>query len=184
MMPSLLDTGHRSAAACLAAWARRAAVPGEADERPCPAAARRSEPSRRDQQPLRLPCVTARAEPVDSHHGLLADDPGVVAARQGGDVTGAGNELSAVVHPDRQPAADVVLEMRRLAASGARYRLHVLGPAPPRLKHQPPDLPAGDLEDLGAAVRKLARLVRCLEASVLGLVHHCPPLGLTTHEVV
>src|SRR5215472_14010179 len=38
-------------------------------------------------------------------------------------------------------------------------------------------LPAADLDDLGAAMGKLAGLVWCLKASVLGLVHHRPPLG-------
>src|SRR5579859_1219138 len=90
------------------------------------------------------PRVAACAEPVDGHHGLLADDPGVVAARKGGDVTRAGDELRAVVHPDRRPAADVVLEVRRLAAVGAGDRLHVLRPPPPRFEHQRPDLTAAD----------------------------------------
>ena len=80
------------------------------------------------------PCVVAGAEPVDDDHRLVADDPGVVAARQRGDVAGAGDELGAVVHADREPPAHVVLEVRRLAAVGAGDRLHVVRPAPARLR--------------------------------------------------
>src|SRR5436190_1936967 len=70
--------------------------------------------------------IVARAVPVDDQDRLVADHPGVVAARQRGDVTGAGYQLGAVVHLDRQAAADVVLEVRRLAALGARDRLDVI----------------------------------------------------------
>src|SRR5918912_464732 len=114
--------------------------------------------------------VVAGAVPVDDHDRLVAEDPGVVAARQRRDVTGAGDKLGAVVHPDRQPSRDVVLEVGRLAAVGTRDRLDVVRPAPARLQNQPPDLAAADLENLGAPVGKLARLVGRLEALVLGVV--------------
>src|SRR5919198_62538 len=117
--------------------------------------------------PLR---VVARAVPVDDHDPLVADHPGVVAARQRGDVTWAGDKLGAIVHSDRQAAAEVVLEVGRLAAVGTRDRLDVVRPAPAGLENQPPHLAAADLENLGAPVRKLARLVGRLEALVLGLV--------------
>src|SRR5215467_11200515 len=75
-----------------------------------------------------------------------------MATRQGRNIPWAGDELDTVVHLDRQPAADVVLKVRRLAAPGARDRLHVLRPAPAWLKHQPPDLAAANVEDLGATI--------------------------------
>jgi hypothetical protein len=110
------------------------------------------------------------AVPVDDDGRLVAYDPGVVAARQRGDVAGPGDHLCAVVHADPQPAADVVLEVRRLAAVCLRDRLDVVRPALSRLEHQAPHLTAADIEDLGAAVRELARLIRAAEALVLGLV--------------
>jgi hypothetical protein len=50
---------------------------------------------------------------------LVSDDPRVVAAREGGDVAGTGDQLGAIVHSIRQLPTDVVLEVRRLAAVGA-----------------------------------------------------------------
>src|SRR5216684_5799424 len=111
---------------------------------------------------LRLSCVVARAEPVDGHHRLVADDPGVMAARQGGDVARAGDELRAVVHPDRQPAADVVLEVRCRTAVGAGDRLHVAGPAPSGLEHQPPDLAARSEEHTSELQSRLHLVCRLL----------------------
>ena len=72
--------------------------------------------------------VAARAEPVDGHHGLFPDNPGVMAAWQRRYISRAGDELVAVIHPDRQLPADVVLEVRRLTARGAGNRPHVFGP--------------------------------------------------------
>src|SRR5919197_3767175 len=114
--------------------------------------------------------VFAGAVPVDDHNGLVADDPGVVAARQRGDLAGAGDELGAVVHADRELAADVVLEMRGLAAVRSGDRLDVVGPAPAGLEGVPADLAVADLEDLGAAVGELARLVGLPESLVLGFL--------------
>ena len=51
-----------------------------------------------------------------------------------------------------------------------RDRLDVVRPAPAGLEDEPADLAAADLEDLGAAVGELARLVGLVEALVLGLV--------------
>src|SRR5919204_3259777 len=111
--------------------------------------------------------VVAGAEPVDDHDGLVSDDPRVVAARQRGDVAGAGDHLGAVVHPDRELAAHVVLEVRGLAAVRVRERLDVVRPAPARLEDEPSHLAVSDLQDLGAAVPELADLVRLCKAFVL-----------------
>src|SRR5687767_12752735 len=86
--------------------------------------------------PLALLRVAARAEPVNSDYRLVTNDPRVVAAGQRGDVAGASFELSAVVHLDVEAAADVVLEVGRLAAVGACNRLDVIRPAPARLKDE------------------------------------------------
>src|SRR3954468_13508164 len=91
--------------------------------------------------------VVAGTKPVHDDRRLVAHDPGVVAAGQRGDVAWLGDELGPVVHPDRQPAADVVLEVRCRTARRVGDRLDVTGPAPARLDHEPPDLPAADLED-------------------------------------
>src|ERR671936_849834 len=114
--------------------------------------------------------VVAGAVPVDDHNGLVSDDPGVVAARQRGDLAGAGDELGAVVHADRELAADVVLEMRGLAAVRSGDRPDVVGPAPAGLEGVPADLAVADLEDLGTAVRELTRLVGLPESLVLGFL--------------
>src|SRR5919197_6679877 len=114
--------------------------------------------------------VVAGAVPIDDHDGLVSDDPGVVAARQRGDLAGAGDELGAVVHADRELAADVVLEVRRLAAVRCGDRLDVVGPAPAGLEGVPADLAVADVEDLGAAVGELARLVGLPDSLVLGLM--------------
>src|SRR5690348_12734600 len=81
--------------------------------------------------------VVARPVPVDDDDRLVAQYPRVVAPWQRGDVSGLGDDLGAVVHADRQPAAHVVLEMRSFAAVGIRDRLDIVRPAPPRLQHQP-----------------------------------------------
>src|SRR5690606_11422097 len=86
-----------------------------------------------------------------------------------------GDELRAVVHADREPPGHVVLEVRRLAAFGLGERLHVVRPAPAGLEHEPADLAAADLDDLGPAARKFAQLVRMLESLVLTLAHGFPP---------
>src|SRR5919108_518625 len=51
--------------------------------------------------------VVAGAVPVDNHRRLVADHPAVVAARQRGDLARAGDELGAVVHADRELAAQL-----------------------------------------------------------------------------
>src|SRR5919201_2546897 len=114
--------------------------------------------------------VVTGAVPVDNHRRLVADHPRVVAARQRGDLARAGDELGAVVHADRELAADVVLEVRRLAAVRSGDRFDVVGPAPAGLEGVSADLAVADLEDLGAAVGELARLVGLPESLVLGLL--------------
>jgi hypothetical protein len=79
-------------------------------------------------------------------------------------------QASCPLGSDRDPPADVVLEVRRFAARGAGDRLDVVRPAPTGLEDEAADLAAADLEDLGAAVRELAYLVRRLEALLLALV--------------
>src|SRR5262245_1699062 len=101
----------------------------------------------------------ARAVPIDHHCRFISDNPCVVAAWQGRDVAGPGDELGAVVHANGEAAAHVVLEVRRFAAGSAGDRLDVGRPAPAGLEDEPADLAAADLENLGAAVRELAGFV-------------------------
>src|SRR4029453_14160052 len=72
--------------------------------------------------------VVGRAEPVDHDRRLVAAPPGVVPARERGDVPRLGHELRAVVHPDREPPAHGILKMRRLATLGLPDRLYFLRP--------------------------------------------------------
>src|ERR1700744_5602609 len=60
--------------------------------------------------------VVEHALKIDDDGGLVADHPGVVAARQKRYVARPAVELAAIVHSDPQDASDVILEMRRLAA--------------------------------------------------------------------
>jgi hypothetical protein len=66
----------------------------------------------------------------------------------------------------------VVLEMGRNAAVGSGDGLDVIRPPPARLKDQPADVGATDLEDFGLAMRKLADLVRSGEGSMFSLLGH------------
>src|SRR5512144_367858 len=89
--------------------------------------------------------VGAGAVPIHDDGGLVTDDPRIVAAGQGGDVAGAGDELGAVVHADGELPTHVVLEVGRLAARGLRDGLHVAGPAPTRLEDEAADASAADV---------------------------------------
>src|SRR5271165_3761599 len=109
--------------------------------------------------------VMARANPVDDDGWLVADDPGVVSARKRCDVARAGDELRAVVHPDRETSAHVILEVRRLAALGLGDRLYVVRPAPARFEDEAPDLASADVKNFGAPMRKVPGLVRLCAGS-------------------
>src|SRR5258707_705366 len=50
--------------------------------------------------PLRLLCIVAGAIPVDDHDRLVADDPGIVARGQQGNLARARFKLRAVGHLD------------------------------------------------------------------------------------
>ena len=88
-----------------------------------------------------------------------------MAAWEGGDVPGAGDELRPIVHPDRQAPAQVVLEVGRLAACRTGQRLHMVRPAPARLEGQAakdealigtPDIQSlADLSNSFAVVREM-----------------------------
>ena len=112
--------------------------------------------------------VVGRAPPVHDDDRLVADDPGVVALGEGGDVTRDRVELAAVGHLDPEGALDVVLEVRRLAEVGARDRLDVVGPAPAGLQREPADLAVADVEQLDQAVLEGAGLVGAAEVLLLG----------------
>jgi hypothetical protein len=130
------------------------------------------------EQRSRLPCVVAGAEPIDHDHGFVTDDPGVVPARERGDVTGTGLEFAAVVHVDHEVPRYVILEVRSRTALGAGDRLHVRRPSPPGLEHEPADFGCPDLYDLGSAVGELPYLVRVGETAVLRYLSHDAPFAL------
>src|SRR5207245_7268148 len=122
--------------------------------------------------------VVAGAAPVHHHRRLVAHHPRIVSAGQRGDIARPGDEFLAVVHEDREPAGDVVLEVRRLAALRPGQRLDVPRPAPTGLEDQPAYCASADLEDLGLAVGKLASFVRARESPVLAaLAHVWPPFS-------
>src|SRR5829696_7475109 len=56
--------------------------------------------------PVLLLRVVARRVPVDDDGGLVADHPGIVPARERGDIPRPGDEFSAVVHADREASTD------------------------------------------------------------------------------
>src|ERR1700684_2826920 len=120
--------------------------------------------------------VVARAEPVHDRDRLVSEHPCVVPARKRGDVSRARDELGAIIHPDRELSADVVLEVRSLAAGGTGDRLHVVRPSPSGLEDHPADLAVADRDDLGMAIREIPDLVWRAKALVLGLLH-CDLLG-------
>src|SRR4029078_6238066 len=93
--------------------------------------------------------------------------------RQRRDVAGARHELGTVIHPDGEATGHVVLEVRRLTTLGLCDRLHVVGPAPPGLEHEPTDLGVPDLQDLRLAVVELSDLIWRSEPHVLRLLHRC-----------
>src|ERR1700752_185400 len=101
---------------------------------------------RRRAAPFSTLGVVAGAVPVDDDRRLIADNPGVVAARKRRDVARAGDEFRAVVHPYSEPAAHVILEVRRLAALGLCDRLDVVRPAPPWLKNEASDFAPANLD--------------------------------------
>src|SRR5438034_1003809 len=111
--------------------------------------------------------VIAGAVEVDHHRRLVADDPGVVAARQGGKVSGPRHKLGAVVHADAKPPADVVLEVRGLAACGLSDWLDVVRPAPAGLEDEAANRRASQGQQVGMPVRKLTDLLWLDEALVL-----------------
>src|SRR5271166_3667716 len=83
---------------------------------------------------LRRLGVIGHAADIEDDHGLIADDPGVVAWRQQRHVAGAELLFTAVVHADAEPARDVVLEVRGLATLGLGHGFERCGPLPARLK--------------------------------------------------
>src|SRR5438309_7739840 len=113
------------------------------------------------------PGVVAGAVEVDHDRRLVADDPGVVAARQRREVSRAGHELGAVVHADAKPPAHVVLEVRGLAACGLRDGLDVVRPAPAGLEDEAANRRASQGQQLGMPVLELTDLLGLDEALVL-----------------
>jgi hypothetical protein len=95
-----------------------------------------------------------------------------VAARQRRDVAWLRDELGAVVHLDREPPGQVVLEVRRLAAVRLGERLDVLRPSPSGLEDEASDGASADVEDLCATLRELTRLVGLREGLVLAALGH------------
>src|SRR5204862_7931353 len=114
--------------------------------------------------------VVGGAVPVNDHCWLVAYHPRVVTAGQRCHVPRLGDELTAVVHPYREPSADVVLEVRRLARVGTRDGLDVVGPAPARLEHQPADFGDTYRDELDSTVRKLPHVRWSTEAHALRLL--------------
>src|SRR5579884_2597001 len=111
--------------------------------------------------------VVGEALPVDDHHGLVTDHPGVVSRRGDHHVAGPELVLGAIVHADAHASRDDVARVRALAALGLGDRLDVLRPAPARLEDRTAhDALAADVDDLqlAAVVLEGAHLVRCVEA--------------------
>src|SRR5207237_8239195 len=134
----------------------------------------------------RGPGVVAGAVEVDGHDRLVSDHPGVVPARQRGEVAGFRDEFRPTVEPDADAAADVVLEVGRLAAVRRRDRLHVVRPAPARLQDEPSHGRSAERQHLYPAVRELTDLLRLREGLVLGLMRgsHSEPPQVASFAVI
>ena len=61
-------------------------------------------------------CVIDHALEIDNDSGVIANNPGIVAARQERNVAWSAVEFIAIIHSNSQYAGDVILEMRGLAA--------------------------------------------------------------------
>src|SRR3984957_15057437 len=100
--------------------------------------------------------VVEHALEIYDHGSLIADDPGVMTARQQRHVAGPAIEFGAVVHFDPEHAGHVILEMWGFAAPRLGDRLHRRNPSPTRLENGAPDRGAPDLDQLQPAFWKFA----------------------------
>lgn len=61
-------------------------------------------------------CVIDHALEIDNDSGFIANNPGVVAARQERNIARSAVEFIAIIHSNSQYSGDMILEMRGLAA--------------------------------------------------------------------
>ena len=101
------------------------------------------------------------------YHGLVSDDPCIVAGRHVVGLAGTNLDLRAVVRSDRQATLDDVPDVLNLAGVGARLGLAVHRPAAAGLHPGASDLLAVQVDELGAspAIRLLMDLVGLIEAT-------------------
>src|ERR1017187_831396 len=88
--------------------------------------------------------VILHAGDVHEHDRVIAHDPGVMARRDPGNVTGAEFLFAAAVHDNMQAPRDVVLQVSCLAGLGFYERLDARGPFPAGLQSRAPE---GDVVD-------------------------------------
>src|SRR3990172_9469773 len=90
---------------------------------------------------------------IDHRDGYVADDPAIVAGRDGRDVAFLQVELATIRHHYVQLPSGEVDEVRRVAKlSAADDRLLVVRPFPARLEGGAPNAGAGDVNDVDPAM--------------------------------
>src|SRR4030081_1182727 len=101
---------------------------------------------------------------IDNDNGVVANDPGIVAAWQQRHVAGTAVKFRSVIHSNPEHAGDVILEMGGLAARRLGDRLYGCCPSPTGFKYGAADGSAADFHQFQPAFWKLAYLVRPREA--------------------
>jgi hypothetical protein len=129
---------------------------------------------------MRSPGSGARARPttpleVDRGDRLVTDDPRIVPGSDVHDLAGDDVVGLAVAHEHAHAARKDVHRVVKLAPLGANDRLHVLRPAPARLRHLVADRHRPHGHDLDSTALEGHRLVRLLER--LGLDGHGRSVG-------
>jgi hypothetical protein len=104
------------------------------------------------------------AAELDCHKRLVADHPRVVPRRDLERLAGAKNSPRASVGFDLYFAFEDNALVMVLAAGRPGHRLHVFGPAPPRLVYEAGDMRLAQQHDLNGYERERDELIRFVES--------------------
>src|SRR5256712_3677766 len=113
--------------------------------------------------PAELPGVRGRAQKVQRHVRLVADDPGVVPRSDGEQVSRLERDLPAIVHDDHGASGHHEADVLHPAGRRPGDRLDVLRPFPSRLVAGAADDHVTEFHDLERSLLEDARLVGLLE---------------------
>src|SRR5262249_10724846 len=121
--------------------------------------------------------VGFRAEEMEGHVRLIAEDPAVMPRRDGKDIAGSQLVDRPVFHLDGCPPRHHHADMRDLAGGGAGRRADMRRPFPPRLVGGSPNGHAAKLEQLKGAIFERTQLVGGVKSLRDNWVHGLPPTG-------